>query len=182
METFPGTENRRTGEFEITGDTFRISHEARVDNPDDFAAFSTDVLDEGNGLVDFTLLLFEDDEDSSNVLEGPGTFRLEIGSENFEYVVTVEDCAGNEDGGNDNDNREPTRSEPTTLRPPEPTRSKLRPPLPKREPTDVVLETIPNKPLPPTGGLPISVVVAGFILTGAGLVALGLGMRRGRRR
>ena len=48
-----------------------------------------------------------------------------------------------------------------------------------REPTVI---NIPRKPLPPTGGLPVYVTVAGFVLVGAGLLGLGVGIRRGQRR
>jgi hypothetical protein len=41
---------------------------------------------------------------------------------------------------------------------------------------------IPKKPLPPTGGLPVYGTVAGFVLVGAGLLGLGVGIRRGQRR
>jgi hypothetical protein len=49
----------------------------------------------------------------------------------------------------------------------------------KKEPTVV---NVPNKPLPPSGGLPVYAVVAASALTGAGLLALGLVIRRGARR
>ena len=49
----------------------------------------------------------------------------------------------------------------------------------RREPTVI---NIPNKPLPPTGGLPVYGMVAGSILAGASLLGLGVGIRRGQRR
>ena len=49
----------------------------------------------------------------------------------------------------------------------------------RREPTVI---NIPNKPLPPTGGLPVYGMVAGSILAGASLLGLGIGIRRGQRR
>jgi hypothetical protein len=48
----------------------------------------------------------------------------------------------------------------------------------RREPTVI---NIPNKPLPPTGGLPVYGMVAGSILAGVGLFGLGIGIRRGQR-
>jgi hypothetical protein len=48
-----------------------------------------------------------------------------------------------------------------------------------REPT---ITNIPRKPLPPTGGWPVYATVAVFILTGTGLLALGVEIRRGQRR
>ena len=46
----------------------------------------------------------------------------------------------------------------------------------------VIIRTIPAKTLPPTGGLPVYVMVAGSILAGAGLLAGRLRARRGRHR
>ena len=46
---------------------------------------------------------------------------------------------------------------------------------------NVITNTIPNKPLPPTGGWPVKALVAGFILSGAGLLGLRLGIWHGRR-
>ena len=48
-----------------------------------------------------------------------------------------------------------------------------------REPTVI---NIPNKPLPPTGGFPVYGMIVGSILAGAGLLGLGIGVRRGQRR
>lgn len=45
----------------------------------------------------------------------------------------------------------------------------------------VIRRTIPKKPLPPTGGLPVYVMVAGSVLAGTGLLGLGFVIRRGRR-
>ena len=55
----------------------------------------------------------------------------------------------------------------------------IQPPI-KKQPTNIV--NVPKKKLPPSGGLPVYGVVASFILAGAGLLALGYGVRRGRRR
>jgi len=196
---FDGTENRRTGEFEITGDTFRLTYDATVIDPDEFAAFSIDVLDEDGRLVDFTPVVEDDDEDSINVLEGPGRFRLEIDSENFEYAIAVDDCAGtdqddedtNDGDRNDRDRDEVDRDQEDLGEEDRTDEDRVdgdrndqgrNAPSRTREPANVIRKTIPKKPLPPTGGLPVSTVVAGLVLTGAGLLALGLGVRRGRRR
>lgn len=50
---------------------------------------------------------------------------------------------------------------------------------PRRERTII---NIPRKPLPPSGGLPVYLTVAGFVLTGGGLLTLGFMIRRGSRR
>ncbi len=49
----------------------------------------------------------------------------------------------------------------------------------RKQPTII---NIPKKPLPPSGGPPLYGVVASFILAGTGLLALGIGIRRGLRR
>ena len=47
-------------------------------------------------------------------------------------------------------------------------------PTPSREQTGgVIRQTIPKKPLPPTGGLPVYAMVGGSILVGAGLLGIG---------
>lgn len=51
----------------------------------------------------------------------------------------------------------------------------------KEHTNDVIRNTIPPRSLPPTGGLPV-VLAAGSVLTGAGLLGLGLGIRRRRQR
>jgi Excalibur calcium-binding domain len=51
---------------------------------------------------------------------------------------------------------------------------------PRRERTII---NIPNKPLPPTGGvLPVPTMVVGSVFTGACLLGLGIGIRREQRR
>lgn len=58
------------------------------------------------------------------------------------------------------------------------------PPPPRKKPRTEEIINVPDKPLPPTGGasLPVYATVAGFVLTGAGLLALGFAIRRGSRR
>ncbi len=56
------------------------------------------------------------------------------------------------------------------------------PPPPRKKPRTQEIINIPDKPLPPTGGLPVYATVAGSVLTGAGLLALGFAIRRGARR
>jgi hypothetical protein len=46
----------------------------------------------------------------------------------------------------------------------------------------VIIRTIPAKPLPPTGGLQVYVMVGVSILVGAGILAGRLAARRGRHR
>ena len=53
---------------------------------------------------------------------------------------------------------------------------------PTVEEQTVIIRTIPRKGLPPTGGLPVYVMVGGSVLTGAGLLAGRLVTQRGRQR
>ena len=46
----------------------------------------------------------------------------------------------------------------------------------------VITSTIPGRPLPPTGGFLVYVMVAGSILAGAGLLALRFATQRGHHR
>ena len=48
-------------------------------------------------------------------------------------------------------------------------------------PSNVLKKTVPKKRLPPTGGLPVYVMVTGSILAGASLMGLGSVIRRGPR-
>ncbi len=48
--------------------------------------------------------------------------------------------------------------------------------------SNVIKRTIPPKPLPPTGGSPVYVMVTGSILVGTSLLGLGIVIRRGPRR
>ncbi len=48
-----------------------------------------------------------------------------------------------------------------------------------RQRRNVMPKTTPRRPLPPTGGPPVSVMVAGLVLTGAGLLGACLMVRRG---
>ena len=43
----------------------------------------------------------------------------------------------------------------------------------------VIVRTIPGKPLPPTGGLPVYVMIGGSVLAGGGLLALRFATQRG---
>ena len=53
---------------------------------------------------------------------------------------------------------------------------------PRRPPRERTIINVPGRPLPPSGGLPVYGIVASSVLMGAGLLALGLVIRRGTRR
>ena len=159
VETFTGSDDDVTSTFRITGNAFRLSSEVDTfgQGPGQDATVRIDVVDQnGNVIETITIEDTGDDivDDVTIIPEGPGTFGLEIAANNANYSITVDDCIG-------------TGRDRTTRRPPE-----------------VIEEIInvPRKPLPPSGGLPVYGMVAGFILTGTGLLALGIGIRRRLRR
>jgi hypothetical protein len=107
VETFVGTENQRTPQFEITGDTFRLTYDVEVTDPNGFPVLEVDVLDESGQFIGEGFITFEDDG-SEVILAGPGVFSLEIRADDVAYEVVVEDCGGAEP-------TEPTAPEETTF-------------------------------------------------------------------
>ena len=167
VEEFSGTEDRRTPEFEITGTAFRLTWDiVDIIDPNGSPSLEADVLDGSGRPIGEGFLAFEGDG-SENILEGPGTFSLEIRASDVRYEIVVEDCTGTSQDGD-------TTMGPPTLQP--------SPTLGPRRKRDVIRETIPKKPLPPTGGLSVYVMVTDSILAGAGLLGLGTVIRRGPRR
>ncbi len=61
-------------------------------------------------------------------------------------------------------------------------KDEIRVDKPRREQSDVIKETIPNKPLPPSGGISVALLVSIFVLTGTGLLGLGVVINRHSRR
>ncbi len=170
VETFGGSNSQITSPFEITGNTFRLTLEAEPVRQGEFASIFIQSFDETEGNVPFGGIDVNPVEgrvtETANVLEGPGTFNLEIEADNTTYEITVEDCGGR--GGTTGGGT----TEETTQR-----RVGKRIEVER----DVTIINIPGKPLPPTGGLPASVFVAGFVLAGAGLFGLGLARHRRSR-
>lgn len=93
------------------------------------------------------------DSVSSNVIDGPGTFSLDIDANGASYEIFVCQTLGQGGGSSST----PERS------------------------SEVMKETIPPKPLPPTGGWSVYALVASSILAGAGLLGFRLGIWRGRQ-
>lgn len=166
VERFDGTANQVTPAFNITGNTFRLSYEITDldDDPVDFDSFSIRPIGENGIGVGNSVLVFDEGSGSENILEGPGAFTLQIESEGFDYTVIVEDCTGAASGN---------RAVTTPASPPAQAESQRN---------NVVPGSVPNRPLPPTGGLPVSLVVTGFVLTGAGILGTRLVIRRAGRR
>ncbi len=159
VDTFRGTENQITSEFDVTGNTFRLPYNIMdLDEDPGFDSFSIRPIGENGIGVGQSVLVFDEGSGTENILEGPGSFTLQIESDGFEYNVIVEDCVGTEP------TNEFTVPEKEDL---------------QEEPTII---NIPKRPLPPTGGLPVYGMVAGSILAGVSLLGLGIGIRRGGRR
>ncbi|MBA3473109.1 MAG: hypothetical protein H0T57_07745 [Rubrobacter sp.] len=167
VDVTTGTGNKQTPVFNITGTSFRITIEIEPSDVDpDLVSVTANVESPDEDVfTNFSKDGFG--TDSSIINEGPGRFFLDLNTANAEYTVTTEDCTGTSQDGD-------ITTEPSAPRPP-PTPD----PPPKR---DVIRGTIPKKPLPPTGGLPVYVMVTGSILAGTGLLGLGIVIRRGSRR
>ena len=130
--------------FEVSGDRFRVSLE---DEGTGFASVGITINDEDGDFVDSFVAGSEQQRSSLVVNQGPGSFSLEtIADTDDGYTVTVEDCAGSNQGDTNGD-----------------------------EDTDndgVIDNTIPRKPLPDTGGS-TALMVGGtaMLLLYGGLVA-----------
>lgn len=162
VETFTGTENRLTPEFQITGSTFRLTFDVvEVLDPNGFPTLEADVRDDTGQPIGQGFLTFEEDG-SENILQGPGTFSLDIRAGDVRYEIAVEDCVGTDQNDSNQDGQNRSTAERST-------------------PRNVMRNTIPKKRLPPTGGLPVGVAVTGSVLAGASLLGLGLIVRRGPR-
>ena len=133
VEEFSGTEDRRTPEFEITGTAFRLTWDiVDIIDPNGSPSLEADVLDDSGRPIGEGFLAFEEDG-SENILEGPGTFSLEIRASDVRYEIVVEDCTGTSQDGD-------TTMGPPTLQP--------SPTLGPRWKRDVIRETIPKKTTP----------------------------------
>lgn len=178
VATFEGAENQITDGFEITGNTFRLVYDITdLDSDPGFDSFSIRPIAENGIGVGDSVLVFDEGTGSKNILDGPGTFTLEIETEGFDYTVTVEDCVpNNQNGGGTTGSPTTNQGQYTTQ---DQTISKnqttSRPPRNRGGKTVI---NVPNKPLPPSGGLPVYGIVAGCVLAGFGLLTLGLGIRR----
>ncbi len=176
VDTTTGTGNKQSPVFNITGTSFRITITVEATSQDpSLAGVTANVMREGGEFV--TSFSKEGPGTESSIINaGPGRFFLDFNTANANYTVTTEDCTGTTGGVTSQDgeatfvddiqedvvvdvnrDRTPTRKQPTII-------------------------NIPKKPLPPSGGPPLYGVIASFILAGTGLLALGIGIRRGLRR
>ena len=172
VNTTTGTGNKQSPVFGITGTSFLISVQSEATSQDpQLAGVTVFVYPQGetvNFVTDFSVEGGNDD--SSVVNAGPGRFYLRVVAANVDYTITVEDCTGSGGGGTTQTNQSNQGGVTAIANPPG---------KPQRERSII---NVPNRPLPPSGGLPVYGVVTGFVLTGAGLLALGLVIWRGSRR
>ncbi len=130
VETFTGTQDQTTPQFQITGPEWRFILEARATtqtsgNVSVSTVFDLDNPGFGSAFASVDLEFFPTDTASSNIIDGPSTFSLEIDANGASYAVVV--CQDVGSGGGTST--------------PSPT-------------SGVIPTTIPQKPLPPTGGFP----------------------------
>jgi len=136
------TENQRIP-FDIRGRTFRVSYSVDFSNPRDFNILEVDIEDRF-GLVEFESI-DKDQTGSFIVTEGRGAYDLVTNvrpDDGAIYQVTVEDCIGEDQKS-----------------------------IPKRGKGEGTIMGIPKKPLPPTGGIPL-VLLVGFALICGGAAIL----------
>jgi hypothetical protein len=146
----PETENQVTNPFNIEGNSFRVSGEARS-------------IDEGDPVFNIT----PQDEDGTpaapgvsinnagpfdeNFLAGPGTFTLEIQTFSpAEYEFRVEDCRSTPGGGSADKKGGTTNAKTTPSPPPSPSPS---PPPPRPTPS-APRQPTPSAPPQPTPSAP----------------------------
>jgi hypothetical protein len=172
----PETTNQRVGPVQINGNNVRVEGEVTSDDPF-FSALTISVEgEEEDGFPVFdSIQITEEGPFEENILVGPGDFTFDIEStEGVTYTVDIFDCGETQVGGNGGT----VPDGEITLQDDEDLREIIDKPV-NREPTVI---NIPNKPLPPTGGFPVYGMIAGSILAGAGLLGLGISVRRGQRR
>ncbi len=165
----PETTNQRVGPVQIRGDTIRVEGEVTAEDPDRFSALSIDLEGEGeDGLPAFDFVsITETGPFQENILEGPGSYTFNIEStEAVTYTVTISDCGESPPGDTSTPQGDPSTPVPRAI---------------QEQKGKIIPKTIPRRRLPPTGGLSTYAMVTGSILVGAGLLGLGLVVRRGSR-
>ena len=159
VATLGPTSSDDRASFRTTTDRFRVSYEVNFedDDPNRFKDFSVEITDRF-GLVESDSA-DQDTETSFLVPEDAGTFEVlaEVEPNNgANYTVVVEQCGeAADDGGNGGGGGGPD-DEQYGVDPPE-------------EKEGVIVKTIPDKPLPNTGGIPPA--LGAVLLLGASLAA-----------
>jgi hypothetical protein len=143
----PETESLTTDPFDIEGNSFRISGEATslTDIFPFLQIFPKDETDRAVSLVQTT----DEGPFDENVLEGPGTFTLDIQARGTEYMLTVEDCGSTPSGGPaDTKGGTTTPSPPPTPTPPPRPSPSTQPSPPPTPPPDPRPSPPPPQPVP----------------------------------
>jgi hypothetical protein len=155
------------GPFRITGEKFRLTYETTDADESGLPFFDVTVLDEARDEIG-GMVIFEAGIEREIIIAGPGNFTLEARAEDLKYTIIAEDCAGG-------DNPEPPGPPvPTDPVPEEQYESDVDPPN-----EDVIDDTISDKPLPDTGGVPLlGLAVFGLICAFAAFTLLRPAMRR----
>jgi hypothetical protein len=178
-------------EFTTTGDSFRVSYDVTFEGDADNELILR--IRDSSGTVVEEISVTEDEAADIIISEGPGTFELEAevveGEATFD--VTVDDCVGDDDDGRngdddgrddddgrndrDDDGRNDDDDDGRIIIVDDDDDGRIDDG--KRIPDDVIIESIPNKKLPNTGG-PAVLAPAGVLLISA--AALGLLLKRRR--
>ena len=199
----PTDRNVTVVEFRTDGDKFRLTYKITDLDDNGVPLLDATVLDEDDDEVGGQIIR-EQGTETEIVTENPGTFTLEITAEDLTYEITVEDCTGKDQSSGNNGSNGNNRSNgnngssgnnrsATTGQYGRGLGDDLgigndlglgdNPGLGIGQdagiPEDVITETIPNKPLPDTGGMPLfGLAVIGLACVGLGVAALRSAIRR----
>ena len=188
------TERNLDVDFRAEGDKVRLTYKTtKLDN--DGEPFLDVAVLRGNKEVGGRVIRDQGTE-SEIVTEAPGRFTMEIRAEDLTYEITVEDCTGEDqsaanDQYRDNDDLDIDDALDTD------DNLGFGNDLGLGDdglalgtgdgqdagsiPEDVIAETIPEGPLPDTGGMPLfglAVIVIGFVCAGLGVAVLRFATRR----
>jgi len=159
------------GPFPISGKTFRLTYETTDADESGLPFFDVTVLDSAGNEVGGQVI-FEEGTVREIVRGGPGRFTIEARAEDLKYKLTAEDCTGANNppsGGSGGVDQQPV--------PEDQYKSDVDPP----NEGNVIDDTISDKPLPNTGGVPLlGLVVFGSIFTFAAFALLLPVLRRDR--
>lgn len=162
VDDFTGSGSKQTPPFNVTGNLFRVTSTVTSTANDPSLTGITIIVEDENGDSVTSVSQQGAGTDTFFINEGPGRFFLDVLAANAEYTIIVEDCTGSgqTDGGGGTVTGDQNNNG-----------------------GDTTVDTAPNKPLPPTGGLPLYIysILAGFILVG-GSILTGLGIQREQRR
>ena len=137
VETFSGTGDQTTSQFEINGTEWRFSTTA-TPTSDTSGEANVTAQDEGGSTVGTSVSLVDPevnptDSTSSPILEGPGAFTLEVEASGVDYTILV--CESTGEGGRNQEGGDTTVPEPSPQPPsPPPSPSPPLPPTPRSDP------------------------------------------------